>query len=195
MLKSAIVRIVDFCTRYPWWVLALALILSAASAVYAARHFAIRTDINELISNQLPWTQRATEYMAAFPQREILVVIDAPTPELVEQAATRLADALQGRRDLVRVVPQPQSRAFFQRAAARPRRHQRDRADRRGSAPCRGLPRPRAPNWAGADRRRRIRHAQAERRPQRHRLDPGGAPDPVAGTAVVPDHFRGGGEH
>ena len=66
MLKSAIVRIVDFCTRYPWWVLALALILSAASAVYAARHFAIKTDINELISKQLPWTQRATEYMAAF---------------------------------------------------------------------------------------------------------------------------------
>src|SRR6266566_4943742 len=115
MLKSAIVRIVDFCTRYPWWVLALALILSAASAVYAARHFAIKTDINELISKQLSWTQRATEYMAAFPQREILAVVDAPTPELVEQAATKLAESLQGRPDVIRAVRQPQSGSFFER--------------------------------------------------------------------------------
>jgi hopanoid biosynthesis associated RND transporter like protein HpnN len=115
MLKSAIVRTVDFCTRHPWSVLALVLVLSTGSAVYAARHFAIKTNINELISSQLPWTQRATEYMAAFPQREILVVVDAPTPELVEQAATRLAEALQGRRDLIRAVRQPQSGSFFER--------------------------------------------------------------------------------
>src|SRR5207248_2391818 len=115
MLKLAIVRIVDFCTRHPWWVLGVVLLLSAGSTVYAARHFAIKTDINELISNQLPWTQRATDYMAAFPQREILVVIDAPTPELVEQATTRLAGALQDRHDLIRAVRQPQSGAFFER--------------------------------------------------------------------------------
>ena len=58
MLKRAIVRTVDFCVRYPWWVLAVALALSVASAAYAAKHFAIKTDINELISDQLPWTQR-----------------------------------------------------------------------------------------------------------------------------------------
>src|SRR6266852_3687077 len=115
MLKSAIIRIVDFCTRRPWWVLALALVLSAASADYAARHFAIKTDINELISKQLPWTQRATQYMAAFPQREILAVVDAPTPELVEQAATKLAEALQARHDVIRAVRQPQSGSFIER--------------------------------------------------------------------------------
>jgi uncharacterized protein len=115
MLKAAIVRIIDFCTRYPWWVLALALVLSAASAVYAARHFAIKTDINELISDKLLWTQRAKQYMAAFPQREILAVVDAPTPELVEQAAAKLAATLQGRPDVIRAVRQPQSGSFFER--------------------------------------------------------------------------------
>jgi hopanoid biosynthesis associated RND transporter like protein HpnN len=115
MLKRAIVRIVDLCTRHPWWVLGLVLLLSAGSTVYAARHFAIRTDINELISKELSWTKRATEYMAAFPQREILVVVDAPTPELVEQATAKLAGALQGRHDLIRVVGQPQSGPFFER--------------------------------------------------------------------------------
>ncbi|HEX9324348.1 MAG TPA: MMPL family transporter [Xanthobacteraceae bacterium] len=115
MLKSAIVRIVDFCARHPWWVLALAAVLSAGSAVYAARYFAIKTDINELMSDQLPWTQRDKQFMATFPTREMLVVVDAPTPELVEQATTKLTDALQGRRDLIRTVQQPQSGSFFER--------------------------------------------------------------------------------
>ena len=101
--------------RHPWWVLAFVLVLSAGSAVYAARHFAIKTDINQLISDQLPWTQRAKQYMAAFPQREILAVVDAPTPELVEQATTKLSAALQSRRDLIRAVRQPQSGSFFER--------------------------------------------------------------------------------
>ena len=55
MLKLAIVRIVDLSTRYPWWVIVVALSLSLASAVYIERHFAIKTDINELISPDLPW--------------------------------------------------------------------------------------------------------------------------------------------
>ena len=115
MLKSAIVRIVDFSTRHPWWVLVLALVLSAGSAVYAVRHFAIKTDINELISDQLPWTQRAKQFMAIFPTREILVVVDAPTPELVEQATIKFAEALQARSDLIHTVRQPQSGSFFER--------------------------------------------------------------------------------
>ncbi len=115
MLKSAIVRIVDFSTRHPWWVLVLALVLSAGSAVYAVRHFAIKTDINELISDQLPWTQRAKQFMGIFPTREILVVVDAPTPELVEQATIKFAEALQARSDLIHTVRQPQSGSFFER--------------------------------------------------------------------------------
>ena len=54
MLKLTIVRIVDVCTRHPCLVMALALAISASCAVYAQRHFAIKTDINELISPELP---------------------------------------------------------------------------------------------------------------------------------------------
>ena len=74
MIKSSVVRLVDLCSRYPWWVIVIALVLASVSGVYAARNFGIKTDINELISDQLPWTQRAKQYMAAFPQREILAV-------------------------------------------------------------------------------------------------------------------------
>jgi hopanoid biosynthesis associated RND transporter like protein HpnN len=115
MLKLAIVRIVDVCTRHPWWVVVLALTLSAGSAVYAERHFAIKTDINELISPDLPWARRVKQFVNAFPQREILAVIDAPTPELVDQAATRLRQALEARPDIFPAVRQPQSGSFFER--------------------------------------------------------------------------------
>ena len=93
----------------------LAIALAAASTVYAARHFAIKTDVNELFSPDLAWTQRAYQYMRAFPQPDILVVVDAPTPELVERAATRLAQALSARRDFIRAVHQPESGSFFER--------------------------------------------------------------------------------
>ena len=115
MLRSSVFRTVDFCTRHAWWVIVLAVALAAASTVYAARHFAIKTDVNELFAPDLSWTQRAYQYMRAFPQPDILVVVDAPTPELVEQAATRLAQALSARQDLIRAVHQPESGSFFER--------------------------------------------------------------------------------
>jgi len=115
MLKSSIVGIVDLCTQYPRWVIVLALALAAGSAVYAERHFAIKTDINELVSADLPWHRREVQFLKAFPQREILVVVDAPTPELAEQATTALAQALAARSDLIRAVRQPQSGSFYQR--------------------------------------------------------------------------------
>jgi uncharacterized protein len=115
MLRSSVFRTVDFCTRYAWWVIVLAIALAAVSTVYAARHFAIKTDVNELFAPDLAWTQRAYQYMRAFPQPDILVVDDAPTPELVERSVTRLAQALSARRDLIRAVHQPESGSFFER--------------------------------------------------------------------------------
>jgi uncharacterized protein len=92
----------------------LALALSAASAVYTVRNFAIKTDINELISPHLPWIQHVSQFLDAFPQREILVVVDAPTPELTEQATNKFAQALEAQPNLFRTVHQPQSGSFFE---------------------------------------------------------------------------------
>src|SRR5499427_3449449 len=113
MLKLAIVRISDICTRRPWYVIAVALALSAFSAGYTERHFAIKTDVNELISPELPWAQRVKAFLRAFLQREILIMVDAPTPELVEQAANRLQRVLEADPELFLSVRQPQVRSFF----------------------------------------------------------------------------------
>jgi uncharacterized protein len=115
MLRSSVFRTVDFCTRRAWWVIAFVLVLAAVSTDYAARHFAIKTDVTDLFPRDLPWTQRAFEYQRSFPQPDILVVVDAPTPELVEAATSRLVQALTARRDVIRAVQQPQSGEFFER--------------------------------------------------------------------------------
>src|SRR5947209_19415551 len=115
MLRSSVFRTVDFCTRHAWWVIVFAVALATASTVYAARHFAIKTDVTDLFPPDLPWTQRAFEYMRSFPQPDILVVVDAPTPELVEEATNELVEALAAHRDVIRAVHQPQSGEFFER--------------------------------------------------------------------------------
>src|SRR5215510_8643637 len=115
MLTSAVFRTVDFCTRHAWWVIVFGLALAAASTVYAARHFAIKTDVTDLFPSDLPWTQRAFEYSRSFPQPDILVVVDAPTTEMVEAATAKLIDALAVRRDVIRAIHQPQGGEFFER--------------------------------------------------------------------------------
>ena len=117
MLRSPIVRLVDLCTRHAWPVIALALLLSCLSAIYAAKHFAIATDIKELFPRDLPWTQRAYHYLDPFPQEGMLVVVDAPTPELVDQAAAKLTAALAADREHFRSVQALQGGEFFARNA------------------------------------------------------------------------------
>jgi uncharacterized protein len=115
MLRSAVFRTVDFCSRHAWRVILLGLILAAASTVYTARHFAIKTDVTDLFPRDLPWTERASQYQKSFPQPDILVVVDAPTPELVEQATAKLVQAFAARPDVIRSVHQPQGGRFFER--------------------------------------------------------------------------------
>ena len=59
MLRSAIVRLVELCTRYAWAVIVGAIALSVFSAIYAVQHFAVKTDVNDLFPRDLPWAERA----------------------------------------------------------------------------------------------------------------------------------------
>jgi hypothetical protein len=117
MLNSAIVRTVEFCTRHIWGVIIVALVLAAASATYTVRHFAIDTNVNNLISRDLPWRKRELEYQAAFPQNTklILVVVEGPTPEQSSAATRALAQGLSNKPALFRSVQEEGGGAFFQR--------------------------------------------------------------------------------
>jgi uncharacterized protein len=113
MSQSPVTRVVDFCVRHAWWIIVLVLALGVGSGIYAARHFALVTDIDALLSPDLPWMQRAQQYARDFPRREILVVVDAPTPELTEQATSKLAAAIKARPDRFRSLAEAGSGNFF----------------------------------------------------------------------------------
>ena len=115
MLRSSIVRVVGVCTRHPWWIIAVALVLGVLTSQYAATHFKIATDVDALISPELPWVQRTQAYAKSFPQHPILAVIDAPTPELADQAAAKLGAALKAHSDLFPVVTDAGGGPFFAR--------------------------------------------------------------------------------
>ena len=116
MLTSAIVRIIDVCTRHPWRVVAIGLVLTLASGIYAATHFAINSDINTLLSSQLDWRKRELAFEQAFRRFELIfVVVEAPTPELTGEATAALAQALAPRTDRFRAVTQSGGGAFFAR--------------------------------------------------------------------------------
>jgi hypothetical protein len=108
-----IFRLVDVCTRRAWWVLVIAALTTGLCGVYAVRHFAVNTDTRALFPPNLPWAQRAFQYMRAFPDPGIVVVVQAPTPEEVDKAASALGAALAQRKDLIRSVREPQGGAFF----------------------------------------------------------------------------------
>ncbi|MCP1120185.1 MMPL family transporter [Robbsia andropogonis] len=117
MLTSWIARVVNGSVRRPWTVVGVALVLVLVSAWYAATHFAINTDINGLIDSKKPWAQRDRQLDAAFPGRSqtTLVVIDAPAPELADQAANELAAHLAGMPARFHDVTRPDGGAFFEK--------------------------------------------------------------------------------
>jgi hopanoid biosynthesis associated RND transporter like protein HpnN len=106
MLQSWINNAVSYCTRHFRLVIAAGVLLAAASAIYTARHFAIDTDINNLLSPKLPWRQQEIAFHEAFPQTIDLILVDvgAATPEAATAAARDLQGALAGKPELFRSI-------------------------------------------------------------------------------------------
>jgi len=97
VLTSIVVSIVRTCTRFATLTLLAGLLLAIGAGYYTAHHFAINTDINTLISDKLDWRQRDVQFDQAFDRDStILAVIEAPTPELTNLAATALEQKLKG---------------------------------------------------------------------------------------------------
>jgi hopanoid biosynthesis associated RND transporter like protein HpnN len=110
-------KIVEFCIRRPWLIVVASLLILAGSAVYVERHFAINTDVNTLLSPDLPWRQRQTAFDALFPGQatSILAVVTAPTPEFAGAAAAALTDKLSRQTDHFHWVSSGQGDPFFAR--------------------------------------------------------------------------------
>src|ERR1700733_753605 len=114
MITTLVVRAIDFCVQHGWRVIFISVLLTVLSSWYAVTHFKMTTDINQLISPNIPWRQREAQFEKAFPQYELIIaVIDAPTPELVEAASGALAQRLAQQKELIHSVQQPKGGSFF----------------------------------------------------------------------------------
>jgi uncharacterized protein len=113
-ITDLVVRAIGICVQYAWPVIAISVLLAVLSSWYAASHFAMTTDVNQLISPNIPWRQREAAFEKAFPQFEVIVaVVDAPTPELVDEATSALVKRLSQRKDMFHSIQQPKGGDFF----------------------------------------------------------------------------------
>ena len=115
MVKAAVVAIIGYCTRFAYATIAVSVLISAAATHYAVTHFAINTDVSRLISEDLPWRQREIKYERAIPSHgeDILVVVEAPTPELAVLARSALANELSNNKELFPSIEEPGAAPFF----------------------------------------------------------------------------------
>src|SRR3954469_8412796 len=100
-------RLTDFCVHRAWLVIVATAILSGIAGIYAAQHFAITTDTDRLMPADLPWIERKHAYQALFPSKQMLAVVQAATPELAADAASRLAEQLGKGGGRLRAVERP----------------------------------------------------------------------------------------
>ena len=117
MLTSFIARVVRFSIRNAYLVIAVSILLCAASVAYVATHFAINTDVSGLIDQNTPWAQRGKAIDEAFPQRAdvTLAVVEAPAAEFAQRAAAELAARLKTEPKFFSSVSRPDGGEFFER--------------------------------------------------------------------------------
>jgi uncharacterized protein len=113
---AIVVRAIAFCWQYAWPVIGAGILLAIASSWYAAAHFKMTTNMAQLISSDIPWRQREAALEKAFPHfQSIVAVIDAPTPEQVDEATGALVQRLAQRKHMFISVEDPAGGPFFAR--------------------------------------------------------------------------------
>lgn len=109
--------IAHFSARRPLLVILAAVLMSALSLAVSIRHLGINTDNFDMISAERPFRQAAIEFREAFPWYgdQLVVVIDAPTPEQAEIAAAGVMDHMRARSELFSHVRAPAMDSFLRR--------------------------------------------------------------------------------
>ena len=93
-------------SRYAIVVVALAAIVAVGSVRYITDNLGINTDTASLISERLPWRATYLSYKKAFPQYSdnIAVIIDADSPDRLNDSVPMLVERLRSRPELFQSV-------------------------------------------------------------------------------------------
>jgi uncharacterized protein len=116
-VPGVVVELVDFSRRGAAWMVSSLLVLTVVGAVFAVDRLSVDTDIDKLMSPDLPWRQREAEMERLFPQNVDLLVIavDGDTPDRAEDASAALAQYLGQKTGLFHSVRRAGAGEFFQR--------------------------------------------------------------------------------
>ena len=111
----ALVNLVDYCRRNALMVVIGCVLLAALSALTSYALLGISTDTDLMFSEKLPWRQRALAFNSQFPQnRDLLVaVIDGSSPEIADETAASLAEALQSDKTHFSFIKRPDTSPYF----------------------------------------------------------------------------------
>jgi hopanoid biosynthesis associated RND transporter like protein HpnN len=103
--------------RYALILVLFASVATATLLYYTANNLGINTDTEEMLSETLPFRRNYKAFKTAFPQYDdaLLIVIDADTPELAQDASRALAAQLENRSDLFLLAYLPGGDSFFQK--------------------------------------------------------------------------------
>ena len=115
MLERIVERSVAWAIGHAKLVIALALVLTIAAALYTARTLTMDTDTARMINAELPWKQQMARINAAFPQNVglLVVMIDSKNPDTAETAAAALFAKMRERTDLFATVRRADGGHFF----------------------------------------------------------------------------------
>lgn len=113
----AVTAWLSFVHRYAPLVLLVAFAAAFFAARYTIANVRVNTDTADMLSAELPWRKTQIAYDKTFPQYSdnIVIVVDAGTPDQARDAADSLAAALAKRTDLFESIFHPQGSEFFRR--------------------------------------------------------------------------------
>jgi hopanoid biosynthesis associated RND transporter like protein HpnN len=107
---------VGLVQRHLYVVLSIILLATAVMLFYLKNNFRINTDLNNMISEKLPFRRAEKDFSAAFPQfnNTIVVVLDGDTPALAMSARGLMSERLK-KTGVYKMVYEPGGGKFFER--------------------------------------------------------------------------------
>ncbi|MFI4987414.1 MAG: MMPL family transporter [Alphaproteobacteria bacterium] len=108
---------VDGARRLAWPIVIAGVLLAIAGGLYTVSHLRMNTDIDALLSSELPYRKIFKAYEQDFPelQGNLVVVVEGDSPERAEDAAKALVAKFREHGDLFDDVFYPMGDPFFRR--------------------------------------------------------------------------------
>ncbi len=112
---TPLVRLVDYSRRHAVAIVLGGILLALLSGAVSSAMLGVSTDTDKMFSERLPWRQRSIAFDRAFPQFQdlIVAVIDGSSPEITDQTAAALAEALATDKAHFTSVRRPDASPYF----------------------------------------------------------------------------------